>query len=174
MATHRHAKCALNDELRRQGRSVDGAHAELLKIFAGQAVAAEWQFELRYAAEPTVRRAMYAKWIAIEKYLVSSPFADDLKLARSEQWRSTLRVVTEIGDVELIEWVHCKICSAQRHEGRQWRRTSIRRLAPTFLLLLNNVRQRKRQAHAALDRKHVSFVRQLPQSRSAHTVPTIS
>lgn len=122
---------------------------EALRREVREAVAAEMSSEVQFGYETVAAAAALRKWQLLHKYIQRIPFHDDPGEPRSRQWQEVMKKVRPLDDLELIQWVDMKVDSALRHERRG--DGGVQRLAgATYLVLLNNIAARKRQAQAAV------------------------
>lgn len=93
--------------------------------------------------------AQLETWRALQRYLHRTPFRDRAGLKRSEQWRSVLDRVRDLGQQELVDWVVLQVeVAGNREKGIPDMRP--RKNGHAFLVMLEYVSNRKRKATALL------------------------
>ena len=87
------------------------------------------------------------KWRLIHRYVHAHPFPTRTDIPRSEQWRSVVSFVRDIGDIEILDWVLLQIEVAANIE-RGVREMRPRKSGPCHEQLLAYCADRKRKALA--------------------------
>lgn len=138
------------EELDRRIATASPSRARELLAEAKEAVAADMSSSLALVDDLTRAEAEHRKWQAIHRYVQAIPYRDREGVPRSRQWQQAMTAARDIGDLDLIEWVHLKINTALslEHSGRNT--AAAHRAGATYLVFLNTVAGRKRRARASL------------------------
>jgi hypothetical protein len=117
---------------------------------AQEAIANDMRTQAQLVDEAAQTLSALGKWQAIHRYIRAAPYRDDPDAPRSRQWQGALALARALGDLDLIEWVVDQIDLALAAGRRGARNEAEEDAAPTYLVLLKSVANRRRKARAAL------------------------
>ncbi len=153
--TERGAACEIGDEaqIARLGAAARPfTRSEAAAFFAGLRDAIRLEAELRdrpHADEIETSRASFEKWRLLQLWTRHHLYRDRTRAKRSDVWREALARFRPLRDCELIDWLVLQIeVAANIENGVQDMRP--RDPAPTWLVTLEYVSNRKRKALAVL------------------------
>lgn len=117
---------------------------------AQEAIEEDMRTQAQLVDEAVQTQSALRKWQAVHRYIRAAPYRDDADAPRSRHWQGAMEIARALGDLDLIEWVMDQIDLALAAGRRGSEYGAEGGAAPTYLVLLKSVANRRRKARAAL------------------------